>query len=141
MSDKISKSFTQWSNTRLGNHWTRYVTGFNFRTIIFSCSHINDLINNLKSNVKLFADDTSLFSEICNLLETANVLKMTRKICEWAKQWKMVFNPALSKQVKEVIFFWISHSLKYSYLYFNNLLVEKVKTQKHLELKLGKTEF
>ena len=63
----------------------------------FFCLHINDLTNNLKSNVKLFADDTSLFSEICNLLEIANVsVQCFRKICEWAKQWKMVFNPALS---------------------------------------------
>ena len=55
---------------------------------------INDLTDNLNSNVKLFADDTSLFSEICDPLEIANVLnKYLRKIHEWAKQWKIVFNP------------------------------------------------
>ena len=36
--------------------------------------YINDLTDNLNSNVKLFADDTSSFSEICGSLETANVL-------------------------------------------------------------------
>ena len=60
---------------------------------------------------------------------------MTRKICEWAKQWKMVFNTDLSKQAKEVIFSRKSHSLKYPDLYFNSLVVEKVKNQKYLGLK------
>ena len=36
--------------------------------------YISDITDNLISNVKLFADDTSLFSEICNPLETANGL-------------------------------------------------------------------
>ena len=35
---------------------------------------INDLTNNLNSDVKLFTDDTSLFSDICDFLETADVL-------------------------------------------------------------------
>ena len=41
---------------------------------LFFLIYINDLTDNLNSNVKLFADDTSLFSEICDPLETANVL-------------------------------------------------------------------
>ena len=35
---------------------------------------INDLTNNFKSNVKLFTDDTCLFSDVCDPLETANAL-------------------------------------------------------------------
>ena len=35
---------------------------------------INDLATDLKSNVKLFADDTSLFSIVSDPLETANIL-------------------------------------------------------------------
>ena len=41
---------------------------------LFFLIYINDLTDNLNSTVKLFADDTSLFSEICDPLETANVL-------------------------------------------------------------------
>ena len=33
--------------------------------------------NDLKSNVKIFADDTSLLSEIFDPLETSDILKMT----------------------------------------------------------------
>ena len=41
---------------------------------LFFLIYINDPTDNLNSNVKLFADDTSLFSEICDSLETANAL-------------------------------------------------------------------
>ena len=41
---------------------------------LFFLIYINGVTNNLNSNVKLFTDDTSLFSEICDHLETANVL-------------------------------------------------------------------
>ena len=41
---------------------------------LFFLIYINDLTNNLNSNVKLFPDDTSIFSEIWDLLEFANVL-------------------------------------------------------------------
>ena len=50
----------------------------------------------------------------------------------------MVFNPNSTKQVEKVFFSRKSHSLKHPDLYFNSLVVEKVKTQKHLALKLDK---
>ena len=65
----------------------RCTTGFNTRTIIFPYIYINNLTDNLSSNVKLSADDTSLFSDICDPLETANVLNNDlRKIREWAER-------------------------------------------------------
>ena len=49
--------------------------------------YINEITNSLKSNVKLFADDITLVSEICDLSETANVLNhYLRKIHEGAQQ-------------------------------------------------------
>ena len=103
---------------------------------LFFLIYINDPTDNLNSHVKLFADDTSSFSEICDPLETANVLKNDlRKIREWAEQWKMVFHPDPTKQAQEVIFSIKSHSPKHRDLYFNSLAVEKVKIQKHLGLK------
>ena len=54
----------------------------------------NDLTNNLKSNIKLFADNNSLFSGVSGSLEATTVLNDDlRKIYKWAKQWKMAFNP------------------------------------------------
>ena len=48
----------------------------------------------------------------------------------------MVLNPDLTKHAPEIIFSRKSHSPKHPDLYFNSLVVEKVKTQKHLGLKL-----
>ena len=52
-----------------------------FWGLFFFQIYINDLTTALKSNVKLFADDTSLFSKVSDPLETANILnKDTDKI-------------------------------------------------------------
>ena len=67
--------------------------------------YINDLSVDIISTVKLFADDTSLFSIIQNAKTTAYELnKDLQKIAEWAHQWKMLFNLDLNKQAQEVIF-------------------------------------
>ena len=50
--------------------------------------YINDLATERKSNVKLFADDTSLFSIVSDTLKTANILnKDLDKIRGWAEKW------------------------------------------------------
>ena len=66
---------------------------------------INDLPEGLRSNIKIFADDTSLFSKIKNTFLSSNILNSDlRFIADWADQWKMSFNPDPSKQAIEVIF-------------------------------------
>lgn len=59
----------------------------------------------LLSDVKLFTDDTSLFSiincvKVSTLVLTGDLLQML----DWAYQWEMLFNPDQGKQVLEVIF-------------------------------------
>ena len=72
---------------------------------LFFLIYINDLATDLKSNVKLFANDTSLFSIVSDLLETANILNEDLdKIRQWAEQWKMAFNRNPTKQVQEFVF-------------------------------------
>ena len=63
--------------------------------------YINDLSNGLKSNPKLLAADTSLFSVIHDVNSSQIDLD---KINKWAYQWKMSFNPDPSKKAQEVIF-------------------------------------
>ena len=60
----------------------------------FFLIYINDLSDDLVSTVKLFADDTSLFS----------VVRDIQKISEWACKWKVSFNPDLNKAAHEAIF-------------------------------------
>ena len=53
--------------------------------------YINDLSNNLSSNCKLFAHDTSLFSVVNNIYTSATTLSQDLKtITNWAFQWKMI---------------------------------------------------
>ena len=67
--------------------------------------YINDLPNELKSNVKLFADDTSLFTVVKDKNESTNILNNDlQSIYTWAYNWKMLFNPDSSKPAQEVLF-------------------------------------
>ena len=67
--------------------------------------YINDLPLSLTSNVKLYADDTSLFSRVSNANVSACSLNNDSvKIYDWDFNWKMLFNPDPTKHVKEVIF-------------------------------------
>ena len=67
--------------------------------------YINTLCNDLKSNPKLFADDTSLFSVIHDVNSSQiDLNEDLDKINNWAYQWKMSFNPDPSKKIQEVTF-------------------------------------
>ena len=56
--------------------------------------YINDIVNNLTSNARLFADDTSLYVLVNNPNEAAVKLKEDLlKIDSWSKQWLVTFNP------------------------------------------------
>ena len=66
--------------------------------------YINDLPEGLITNAKLFADDTSLFSVVRDIAATTEELNNDlRNISKWTYQWKMMFNPDLTKQAQEVI--------------------------------------
>ena len=57
-------------------------------------------------------------------------------ISEWARQWKMSFNPDPTKQAEEILF---SHKIlrvDHPPLHFNNIEVKKVTDHKHLGLTL-----
>ena len=60
--------------------------------------YINDLSNDLITNVKLLADDTSLASVVHDVNTSANNLNNDlSKINDWETQWKMSFSPNPSK--------------------------------------------
>ena len=67
--------------------------------------YTNDLPDNLSTNIKLFADDTSLFSVFHGITTSSCDLNyVLNRAREWAFQWKISFNLELSKQAQEVIF-------------------------------------
>ena len=66
--------------------------------------YINDLSDGRKSECKLFADDTSLFSVVNDINTSVSDLNEDlEKIINWAFKWKMNFNPDPNKQAQGII--------------------------------------
>ncbi len=107
---------------------------------LFFLVYINDLTENLKCKVKLFADDTSLFT----IVQDSNIaasdmnhdLELVRK---WAHDWRMSFNPDPQKQAVELIFSKKKSEIDHPVILFNNIPVMKVVEHKHLGITLDAT--
>ena len=99
--------------------------------------YVNDLPNGLKSECKLFADDTSLFSVVHDISTSAsNINNDLTLISNWAFQWKMSFNPDPSKQAQEIIFSRKKIKSSHPSVYFNNIPVNSTSVHKHLGMLL-----
>ena len=106
--------------------------------LLFSL-YINDLSKNLSSTAKLFADDTSIFSVVHDI--SLSLLQLNDdlvKISNWAYQWKMPFNPEVTKQAQEVVSSRKSQKVTHPTVYFNNSPVTRSSSQKHLGIHLDK---
>ncbi len=69
---------------------------------LFFLVYINDLVDNVHSDARMFADDTSLFSVVNEVNRTAEDLNRDLETVRlWAWQWKMQFN---ADKTEEVIF-------------------------------------
>ena len=102
--------------------------------LLFFLTFINDFSDNLFSNPKLFADDTSLFSVVQDItLSAKNLNDDLKKINKWAFQWKMSFNPDPNKQAQEVIFSRKLNKPNHPSLNFNNMVVIQSINHKHLQ--------
>ena len=84
--------------------WTNVLAGVPQSSILgplFFLIYINDPLDDLSSNLKLLANDTSLFSAAHGKNTSAKELNNElRKISNWAYQWKMSFNPDPFKQAQ-----------------------------------------
>ena len=72
---------------------------------LLSLIHLNNLPNELKSDMKLFADDTSLFAFVNDKNESANTPNNNLiLISKWAVNKTMLFNQDSSKPAQEILF-------------------------------------
>merc|ERR1712015_202857 len=65
--------------------------------------YINDLIDVVESDIRIFADDTFIF----RIFDPSSIDALNRdleRITSWAHQWKMAFNPDATKPAIGVIF-------------------------------------
>ena len=65
--------------------------------------YINDLIQVVHSDIRIFADDTFIF-RIVNPTSALELTKDLEAITRWSEQWKLEFNPTITKQAAEVLF-------------------------------------
>ena len=104
---------------------------------LFFLVYINDLTENLKCNVKLFADDTSLCTVVKNSNTAAEDMNHDLELIrQWAHDWRMSFNPDLQKQAVEILFSRKRNKIDHPGILFNNTPVKKVEEHKHLGLVL-----
>ena len=95
--------------------------------------YINDLTDNISSQMRLFADDSSLFTKVEGVEQTQEKLDNDLKtVTSWAHQWKMVFNPDISKQAIEVIFSCKKNKPAHPDLVLNGVPVARYEHTKHL---------
>ena len=92
-----------------GQHssWSYVLAGVPQGSILGSLLFLIYIINFpdvFQCNPKVFADDTSLFATVHNINKANDLSIDLTKTTKWAFQWKMSFNPDISKQAHEVIF-------------------------------------
>ena len=73
--------------------------GLSQGSVLLFSIYINDLEEGIKSHVKFFADDTTLFFilRIPNTTVADDLNHDLNLINQWAFQWKMSFNPDSNK--------------------------------------------
>ena len=119
---------------RLGGNTSRGASRIYSWTIFFLI-YINDLTDELKCNVKLFADDTSIFRVVDDPNVAASDLDHDLKVIElWAKNWRMSFNPDPSKRAVELRFSTRKVQIQHPDIFFIGIIVDKVTLHKHLGL-------
>ena len=82
----VNGSFSSWKPVRSG-----VPQGSVLGPILFLL-YINDLPDNLQSNIKLFADDTKLYRKIENANDANALQTDLNSLLEWTKIWHIDFN-------------------------------------------------
>ena len=109
------QSFLQWLSSYVLNrkqrvhipggssHWFPIAAGVQQGSILgplLFLIYINDIVTNIKSTVRLFADDTSLYFIVDEPVEAARCLNSHLElIYQWAERWLVKFNAAKSESL------------------------------------------
>ena len=94
--------------------------------------YINDIVNDIGSNIRLFADDTSLFIIVDNPVTAAECLNSDlNKLSRWAATWLVTFNPS---KTEALLFSRKLNKPQHSPLFMQNHQISEVESHKHLGL-------
>ena len=96
--------------------------------------YVNDIIEDLESEIMIFADDTTLLATGRDPVQTAEQLNRDlEKILAWSKKWKVTFNASKSKDM----IFTNKNLFNSPPLLFNGNIVKRVVEHRHLGLWLS----
>ena len=123
----IDGKYSEWTNIDAG-----VPQGSLLGPILFLV-FINDIVDVVESDIRIFADDTFIY-RIMDQFSTEILNRDLEKISQWAWQWKLVFNPDITKQAVEVIFSNKTIPSDPLPLTFNDIPVKRVLDTKHLGL-------
>ena len=96
--------------------------------------YINDLSDTIRSEIRLFADDTTVYAFGDDPIESASILNTDLEtINKWATKWLVKFSP---EKTKSMIITRKNTSFNHPPLIFGNVHLEEVISHKHLGLTL-----
>ena len=99
--------------------------------------YINDIVEEIGSNIRLFADDTSLYLIVQDPTTAAELMNADlEKIHSWSQTWLVNFNP---NKTEELIISRKAAPPAHPPLHMNNTQIKNVNSHKHLGLILNKT--
>ncbi len=98
---------------------------------------INDIVNELNSTVRLFADDTSLYIIVDHPQTAAAILNDDlEKIHSWATTWLVTFNP---NKTESLLLSRKRIQPNHPTIYMDNVPIKEVTSHKHLGVYFSKT--
>ena len=119
------------------SNWKEVLAGVPQGSILgplFFLIFINDIPEGIQSIIKIFADDTSIFSVMKdNYRDSAILSEDLNLLSNWAFRWKMSFNPDLLKQAKEIVFSKKRFITQLPFLVFTNNAISSTDSHKHLQ--------
>ena len=99
--------------------------------------YINDIVEEIGSNIRLFADDTSLYLIVQDPTTAAELMNADLEtIYTWSQTWLVNFNP---NKTEELIISRKAAPPAHPPLHMNNTQIKNVNSHKHLGLILNKT--
>ena len=94
--------------------------------------YINDIVRNINSSIRLFADDTSFYIIVQNPTQAATILNSDlSQIYTWASNWLVTFNPS---KTESLLFSCKLFKPLHPTLYMNQQDIITVESHKHLSL-------
>ena len=109
--------------------------GFKNKGPLLFLLYINDIVEDINSSIRLFADDTTLYIIVDNPLHAANQLNSDlSKIHQWATKWLVTFNPSKSESI---IFSRKRNKPNHPNLVMDQQSIQEVNSHRHLGLVLS----